>query len=119
MKPKLKKFLKRTAIVSTGVVAFAGTLIGGYLLAPNRTKFINVKVKERELTPFEKFVQRVSKDVGLTEDESGAVNYLSATFDDFSVAYSVEDSNIVFLIFVLVSCSFLGRYNSIGNHDSL
>ena len=95
MKPRLKKFLKRTAIVSTGVIAFAGTLIGGYLLAPNRTKFINVKVKERELTPFEKFVQRVSKDVGLSEDESGAVNYLSATFDDFSIAYSVEDSNVV------------------------
>ena len=95
MKPRLKKFLKRTAIVSTGVVAFAGTLIGGYLLAPNRTKFINITVKERELTPFEKFVQRVSKDVGLSEDETGAVNYLSATFDNFVVAYSVEDSTKV------------------------
>ena len=95
MKPRLKKILKRTAIISTGVFAFTGTLVGGYLIAPNRTKFINVKVKERELTPFEKFVERVSKDVGLTEDQENPPMYLSATFDDFQIAYSVEDSTVV------------------------
>ena len=95
MNQKFKKFLKRTAIITTGVVAFGGTLVGGYVLAPNRTKYINITVKEREKTPFEKFVERVSKDVGLTEEEGTAAKYLSATFDDFSVKYTVEGSTKV------------------------
>ena len=95
MNQKLKKFLKRTAIITTGVVAFGGTLVGGYLLAPNRTKYINIAVKEREKTPFEKFVERVTRDVGLSESEGTAANYLSATFDNFNVEYTVEGSSKV------------------------
>lgn len=96
MNAKFKKFLKRSAIVSTGVLAFGGTLIGGYLLAPNRTSFIDVSVKEKEKTPFELFIEQISRDIGLTENEgTTAVNYLSANFNDLSIVYSVEDSNKV------------------------
>ena len=95
MNKKFKKFLKRTAIVTTGVVAFGGTLVGGYLLAPNRTKFIDISVKQRAKTPFEKFVERITRDIGLEEDTNTAAKYLSATFDDFNVAYTVEGSEKV------------------------
>ena len=96
MNKKFKKFLKRTGIVTTGIVAFGGTLVGGYLLAPNRTSLIDVSVKQKELTPFERFVEKISKDVGMVEDEENpAKNYLSARFDDLLVEYTVEDSNKV------------------------
>lgn len=94
MNAKFKKFLKRTAIVTTGVVAFAGTLIGGYLLTPNRTKYINIKVEEKEKTPFELFVEKITNDVGLTDDGT-ASNYLSAKFDNFKISYTVDGSTKV------------------------
>ena len=98
MNQKFKKFLKRTAIVTTGVVAFGGTLVGGYLLTPNRTSLIDVSVKERELTPFERFVQKVTRDIGFVETPEGeekVESYLSASFDNFQISYSVNDSQKV------------------------
>ena len=47
MNKKLKKTLKRTGIGATGFLAFAGALVGGYLLTPNRTSLIDVSVQER------------------------------------------------------------------------
>ncbi len=101
MNQKFKKTLKKAAIATTGVVAFAGTLIGGYMLTPNRTKYINVNVQEREKTLFEKFVERLTKDVGLEKDDLEEEVYLKATFSglefgqDFNITYTAEDSNYV------------------------
>lgn len=98
MNKKFKRFLKRTAIVTTGVVAFGGTLVGGYLIAPNRTKYINIAVKEREKTAFEKFVEKVTRDIGMTAsegEEEQIITYMSAEFEDLRLNYSVKDSQVV------------------------
>ena len=96
MNAKFKKFLKRAGIVSAGTVAFVGTLVGGYLIAPNRTKYIDVSVKEHEASSFEKFVEKISEDVGMNDNESTSTKkYLHASFDNFSVSYTVEGSEKV------------------------
>ena len=96
MNSTVKKFLKRLAKVGVGFVAFAGTLVGGYMLTPNRTRLLSVKVEEPEQSAFEKFVSKLQKDVGLEEDEEQTVaKYLSATFDEFKISYSVENSSKV------------------------
>ena len=92
MKPRLKKTLKRAAIVTTGVFAFVGTVIGGYLVTPNRTKYIDVSVDEVEPTAFSKFVERITRDIGLSEeDEVTAPKYLHAEFDDFDFKYKMPN----------------------------
>ena len=97
MNAKLKKFLKRTAIVTTGVLAFGGTLVGGYLIVPNRTKFIDISVKEREATPFEKFVSKVTSDIGMapSSEEESVPTYMSATFENLNLNYKFGDSTKV------------------------
>ena len=60
MNKKFKKFLKRTAICTTGFVAFAGAVVGGYVVTPNRSRIIDVTVQEREKTLFERFVAKIS-----------------------------------------------------------
>lgn len=89
MKPKMKKALKRAAIISTGVLAFAGTFIGGYMVTPNRTKYIDVSVDTPEPTAFGQFVSRITKDIGLDEDDT-APKYLHAEFDDFEMTYKMS-----------------------------
>ncbi len=89
MKPKMKKALKRAAIISTGVLAFAGTFIGGYMVTPNRTKYIDVSVDTPEPTAFGQFVTRITKDIGLDEDDT-APKYLHAEFDDFEMTYKMS-----------------------------
>lgn len=86
MKPRMKKALKRAAIISTGVLAFVGTFIGGYMVTPNRTKFIDVSVDTPEPTAFGQFVSRITKDIGLEEDDT-AKSYLNAEFDNLKLTY--------------------------------
>ena len=98
MNKKLKKLLKRTGIVTTGFLAFAGAVVGGYLITPNRSRLIDVSVQEREKTLFEKFVAKLTKDVGMSEDqEEGEVeSYLSAKFagltsnEKFNITYKKD-----------------------------
>jgi len=92
MKPKMKKALKRAAIIGTGVLAFAGTFIGGYMVTPNRTKYIDVSVEEAEPTAFGQFVEKITKDIGLTEDNDSADKFLSASFDDLKIKYKKGDN---------------------------
>ena len=89
MKPKMKKALKRAAIITTGVFAFAGTFIGGYMVTPNRTKYIDVSVDTPEPTAFGQFVSRITKDIGLEEDDT-APKYLHAEFDNFEMTYKMS-----------------------------
>ena len=96
MKPKMRKALKRAAIISTGVFAFAGTVVGGYMVTPNRTKYIDVSVDTPEPTAFGQFVERITRDIGLSEDTDSAEKYLSATFDGLKITYKKgEDSTFV------------------------
>ncbi len=90
MKPRMKKVLKRAAIISTGVLAFVGTFIGGYIVTPNRTKFIDVSVDTPEPTAFGQFVTKITKDIGLDEEENTAAKYLNAQFDNFKVSYKMN-----------------------------
>lgn len=90
MKPRMKKALKRAAIISTGVLAFVGTFIGGYIVTPNRTKFIDVSVDTPEPTAFGQFVTKITKDIGLDEEENTAAKYLNAQFDNFKVSYKMN-----------------------------
>ena len=98
MNDTIRKFFKTSAKVGVGFIAFAGTLIGGYMMTPNRTKLLTVKIEERPLSAFEQFVSRVTRDIGLSKNELaevGTVNYLSASFDDLTIQYSVENSSKV------------------------
>ena len=97
MNKRLKKLLKRTGIVTTGIVAFGGAVIGGYIVTPNRSKLIDVTVQEREKTLFERFVEKLTKDVGIAEDEnSEEEQYLSAKFagltsgEKFQITYKKD-----------------------------
>ncbi len=95
MKPRMKKTLKRAAIITTGVFAFVGTFLGGYMVTPNRTKYIDVSVDTPAPTAFGQFVEKITRDVGLGEDHS-ANNYLSASFDNLVLKYKMnEDSQFV------------------------
>lgn len=89
MNSKMKKTLKRGAIVGTGLLAFVGTVVGGYIVTPNRTKYIDVSTEEAEPTPFGMFVERLTNDVGLGEDDT-AEKYLNAQFDNFEVTYKMS-----------------------------
>lgn len=101
MNKKLKKILKRTAIGATGFIAFAGAVVGGYLVTPNRTKIIDVSVPEREKSDFERFVAKLTKDVGINEQESEeeVESYLSARFsgltstEKFNISYKKDEES--------------------------
>ena len=99
MNKRLKKLLKRTGIVTTGIVAFGGAVIGGYIVTPNRSKLIDVTVQEREKTLFERFVEKLTKDVGMSEPEEGEDNtphYIKASFaglnsgEKFNITYKKD-----------------------------
>ncbi len=97
MNKRLKKLLKRTGIVTTGIIAFGGAVIGGYVVTPNRSKIIDVTVQEREKTLFERFVEKLTKDVGMAEDETNEEEqYLSAKFagltsgEKFQITYKKD-----------------------------
>ena len=93
MKEKTKKFWKRTAKIATASVTFLGTLVGAYFLVPNRSRYVNIEVKEPQTTAFEKFVAQLSRDVGLSEqqEQEEVANYLHASFDNFRVDYKMSE----------------------------
>ena len=96
MTEKTKKVLKTVGKVGAGAVAFMGTLVGGYVLTPNRTKYVSVEIQEPEKTAFEQFVTKVSEDVGLNESEEvKQTKYMSAEFDNLQLKYSIKDSDKV------------------------
>ena len=86
----MKKAFKRGAIVGTGVLAFVGTFVGGYMVTPNRTKYIDVSVDTPAPTAFGQFVERLTSDVGLGEDDT-APKYLNAQFDNFEMTYKTSE----------------------------
>ena len=87
MKPKTKKALKRVAIIATGVFTFIGSVVGGYLVTGNRTKYIDISSETPEPTAFGLFVDRITKDIGLSEGEEEAQKYLRANFDNIVLTY--------------------------------
>ena len=97
---KGKKFLKTAAKVGAGFLAFTGMLLGGYMLTPNREKILSIIVEEREKSPFEKFIEKTTKNVGLNEEpeeneEEPTKKYMHAAFDDLRIEYTMENSSKV------------------------
>ena len=85
-----KKLGKTLAKVGTGFMVFAGTLVGGYALTPNKVRTVNLNFEQdpNESLPshFQEFVTKVSNypDVGLTG--------LHADFENFSLQFKTSDT---------------------------
>ena len=83
-----KKLGKTLAKVGTGFMVFAGTLVGGYALTPNKVRTVNLNFEQdpNESLPshFQEFVTKVSNypDVGLTG--------LHADFENFSLQFKPQ-----------------------------
>ena len=103
MNEKFKKVLKTTGKVAAGFFVFAGTLIGGYMITPNRTKLIDIFVEEAKKTPFELFVAKLKSDVGMkdeseegeetTPEEEKTPKYMNATLNNVHLQYKTANSD--------------------------
>lgn len=89
------KMKKRTLILRGSIftLIFAGTVFGSYILTPNRTKKVVQDVKggdedEYEITPFSKFVSRISSIFGNGGDESKIS--LHADINNFDLSWPSE-----------------------------
>ena len=84
-----KKFGKLCAKIGTGFVAFAGTLVGGYVLTPNKVRTVNLSFRQNdddfEETHFQQFVNRIS-----SYPEQGC-NGIHADFDNFNISFKTSD----------------------------
>ena len=103
-KKKVGKVLARTG---AGFLAFAGTLVGGYMLTPSKVRTINLSMfnpvddnNGGGLLPthFQQFVTKLTNEVGLGENEEEQPvekekTFFKATLDNFNVKYELENSN--------------------------
>ncbi len=84
-----KKFGKICARVGTGITVFAGTLVGGYALTPNKVRTVNLSfdsaVVDDEPTHFQQFVNKI------TDYPNTGLNGLHADFDGFEVLFKTSD----------------------------
>lgn len=92
-KEKTKKILGRLAKIGTGFVVFAGTLVGGYLLTPNKVKRVDLSynedadvVEDNYLTKFINHVKNAA-DTNSEEEISG----LKASFQNFEITWGYEN----------------------------
>lgn len=88
-KQRFKKFLIVSSKVLTGIVCFAGALVGMYSLTPNRVRKLNTKFGEETITisHFEQFIQKVVAypDTGL--------DGLHAEFEDFEITFKTDENS--------------------------
>ena len=99
-KHNVAKVLARGGV---GFLAFAGTLVGGYMLTPNKVKTINLSLKPTEdiggegglPTHFQQFVSKLTNDVGLGEEQPQEQEklFFKATLDNFNIKYQLENSS--------------------------
>ena len=96
MKEKTKKRLSRLAKTTVGTVTFLGTIVGGYLLTPNRTKFLSIEVQQAQVSGFEKFLEKLQEDVGLNEneEEQDVEKFMKAHLNNINFAYKLSDSTV-------------------------
>ena len=99
MKVKTKKILSKIAKISTGTLVFLGTIVGGYLLTPNKVKYLDIEVQQAKKSNFELFLQKLQEDVGITrnDDEPQEVEvekFLKANFNNINFAYKLSDSTV-------------------------
>ncbi len=85
-----KKLGKTLAKVGTGVMVFAGTLVGGYALTPNKVRTVNLSFDQdpNENLPshFQQFVNKVT-----AYPEEGLTG-LHADFENFSLQFKTSDT---------------------------
>lgn len=103
MKKEKSKFVRNLPKIGTGVMVFAASLAGTYFLIPKQTRVIDLTPKMIEggngnsIMPdhFQLFVNRLKRDVGLSEEEVKVYNGLTASFDNFKVSYTTENSSAI------------------------
>ena len=98
MNRKGKTFLK----VLTGVTAFAASLATGYLLTPNRIKQLATPtrtarsssgvVSEGEDSHFMRFVSRLTKETGISENDEKEFYGCHADFENFSLSFKKDEN---------------------------
>ena len=105
MKFNKKKVGKVLARSGAGFLAFAGTLVGGYMLTPNKVRTINLSMREDDgntgggMFPshFQELVNKLTEEVGLAESTEEQVEkektFFKATLDNFNIKYQLENSS--------------------------
>ena len=98
MNRKGKTFLK----ILTGATAFAAALASAYILTPNRVKTLVAPQKsgrtssgvisEGEDSHFMKFVTRLTKDTGISENDEKKFYGVTAEFEDFALSFKKDEN---------------------------
>ena len=97
MNRKAKTFLK----VLTGATAFAAALATGYILTPNRIKTLSAPqksgrvgsvVSEGEDSHFMRFVTRLTKETGISENDEKEYYGCYAELENFSVSFRKDEN---------------------------
>ena len=88
-----KKFAKTLAKIGTGFVAFAGTLVGGYVIAPNKTRTIKLDFgndldNQVQDTYFNRFVNHVKNAASVDSEE--VIDGLQASFEGFELTWGYD-----------------------------
>ena len=99
-KKKIRKVLLRTG---TGFLAFAGTLVGGYMLTPNKTRTVNLSFdqnggNEGSSSHFDQFLEKLTNEVGLNDESGEQVEqkqYFKIDIDDVRVNYKLANSDVL------------------------
>lgn len=87
------KMKKRTLALRCSIFAliFAGTVFGSYVLTPNRTKLVEQDLSDDDedfvLTPFSKFVSKISGIFSDEDDEDASPLCLSAQIQDLNLSW--------------------------------
>lgn len=111
-----KKFGKLMLKVGTGFLVFAGALVGTYSLIPNEKRIVDLTPQDiggggSNIIPehFQSFVDKVTKGVGLGDEAPAVYEGLHATFDDFELRFTTENSSLVNIIKIEGALDFLMR----------
>lgn len=113
-----EKFSKKLLKIGTGVLVFAGTLVGTYSLVPNKSRIIDLTPKQDNggdddggllPTHFQQFVNKLTTDVGVGDEEPEVYNGLLAEFDNFALSFTTENSTFVNNIEIDGNIEFLMR----------
>ncbi len=100
-KKKLKTILTR---IGTGIIVFAGSLAGAYLITPGKAKksIMNTPqgpsedIGSEEQSVFGKFVNKLTEDLGIAEEENSGRNKtyygIEAEFEELTLSFK-KDSN--------------------------
>lgn len=117
-KKKLKTILTRTG---TGIMVFAGSLAGAYLITPGKTKkaMLNVpqntpeEIGQEEPSAFSRFVNKLTADLGILEEETPSRNKtyygMQAEFEELTLSFKKDSNSALNVIRIDGDVDFLMR----------